>query len=108
VTRRLPRGPTLLIAVLAGSPAAADTIRCEVGTDVRTIQVVYADPGQPVPCEVIYGNHGAGTLETLWRADHEAGYCEAQAKSLVSRLEGFGFRCAAVADDNPVAPADPA
>jgi hypothetical protein len=93
--------------MLAGSPAAADTIRCEVGADVRTVQVVYSDPGQPVPCEVIYGKHTAGTLETLWRADHEAGYCEAQARSFVSRLEGFGFRCTAATDEKALSPAEP-
>lgn len=99
--------PTLL-ALLPGFAVAADPTRCEFGADVRTVQVVYANPGQPVPCEVLYGKHSAGTLETLWRADHEAGYCEARAREFVSRLEGFGFRCEAGSDKDSTAPSDPA
>lgn len=106
MTRRARAAALLLTTLVAAPPALAQAMRCERGTDVRTVQVVYADPGQPVPCEVLYGKQAAGTLETLWRADHEAGYCEARASDFVDRLEELGFRCSE-ADETPAESAAP-
>ena len=84
-----------LLTVLLGTPVAAlaNPVSCELGSLTRSVEVVYSDPGQPVPCEVIYDKSGEGSIETLWRANHEAGYCEDKAAALVGKLEGLGWRC---------------
>lgn len=87
------------LVLLAPVPAMAEPVTCELGALSRSIEVVYSDPGQPVPCEVIYDKSGEGSIETLWRANHEAGYCEEKAAALVSRLEGLGWRCGAASEE---------
>jgi hypothetical protein len=87
----------LIIAAFAGQ-AMANPVSCTNGDLSRKIEVVYTDPGQPVPCEVIYDKSEEGTIETLWRADNEAGYCEAQAAGLADKLSGMGWQCTSEAD----------
>ncbi|MGD8417807.1 MAG: hypothetical protein PVH91_12175 [Pseudomonadales bacterium] len=81
------------LAVLAPAAAVAAPVTCEYGELTRKVEVVYVNPGQAVPCEVIYDKSGEGSIETLWRASNEAGYCEAQAATLVDKLTGMGWRC---------------
>ena len=84
----------LCVAPLAcAAGAAADATQCRMGDLSRSIEVVYTNPGQPVPCEVLYGKATQGTLETLWRARNEAGYCEAKAARLTGKLENLGWQC---------------
>jgi hypothetical protein len=82
----------LLFAATAGA-VMANPVTCSYGDLSRKIEVVYSNPGQPVPCEVIYDKSAEGTMETLWRANNEAGYCEAQAAGLIEKLQGMGWRC---------------
>ncbi|TNF88514.1 MAG: hypothetical protein EP301_04760 [Gammaproteobacteria bacterium] len=84
----------LIFATIAGQ-AMANPVACTYGDLSRKIEVVYSNPGQPVPCEVIYDKSAEGTIETLWRASNEAGYCEAQAAELADKLSGMGWQCAA-------------
>jgi hypothetical protein len=42
---------------------------------------------------VIYEKSVEGTIETLWRANNEAGYCESQAEGLVAKLSDLGWSC---------------
>ncbi len=86
---------TTLILCLATGQALANPVSCSYGELARKIEVVYSDPGQPVPCEVIYDKSAEGSIETLWRANNEAGYCEAQAAGLVEKLRDMGWQCAA-------------
>ena len=47
-----------------------------------------------MPCEVLYDKRGeGGGLSTLWRAQNEAGYCEAKAAEFVAKLENLGYTC---------------
>jgi len=91
----------LLIALLGAAslagPVLANPTQCSYGQLTRSIEVVYAHPGQAVPCEVIYNKSMESSVETLWRADSEAGYCEARAQALIDKLAGFGWRCEKVA-----------
>ena len=84
------------LAALAGQ-ALANPVGCTYGELERTVEVVYSNPGQPVPCEVIYNKSAEGTIQTLWRANSEAGYCEAQAAGLVDKLEAMGWDCSRAA-----------
>ena len=74
--------------------ASANPVTCLSGDLTRKIEVVYANPGQAVPCEVIYDKSAEGSIETVWRANFEAGYCEARAMSLVEKLSSLGWTCA--------------
>jgi hypothetical protein len=86
----------IFVAPLAcAASAVADATQCRLGELRRSIEVVYANPGQAVPCEVLYGKAIQGTLETLWRASNEAGYCEAKAARLTGKLENLGWECGA-------------
>jgi hypothetical protein len=85
---------SLLIPVWAVcSSAFANPVTCTYGDLARKIEVVYSTPGQPVPCEVIYDKSAEGSIETLWQANNESGYCEAKATGLIERLSGMGWQC---------------
>ena len=94
----------VIVVSTASLPALANPLICTYGDLTRRIEVVYPDPGQPLPCEVIYDKSGEGIIETLWRANNEAGYCEAQAAGLAEKLSGMGWSCTAGA---PAEAADP-
>ena len=83
----------LFLVLLFAGTAAANPVSCTNGGLSRSVEVVYSDPGQAVPCEVIYNKSGEGSIETLWRANTEAGYCEARAAELIEKLEGLGWDC---------------
>ena len=89
---------TVLIITAFVGQALANPISCTYGDLSRKIEVVYSDPGQSVPCEVIYDKSAEGTIETLWRANNEAGYCEARAAGLADKLSGMGWQCTSDAD----------
>ncbi len=91
-----------LLGLAAVVPAAGvaqagdDHYRCTNGDLVRRVQIVH-ETGAAVPCEVHYfkDTEAPGQREVLWRADNEAGYCEARTGELVANLESWGWRCAA-------------
>jgi hypothetical protein len=82
----------LLLCTWTGTVSANPTA-CTQGEVSRTVEIVYAEPGQAVPCEVIYAKPAAGTIELLWQAMNKAGYCEEQADNLIEKLEGLGWQC---------------
>ena len=83
---------SISMIVLFASHAFADEV-CTQGNLTRTVSVVYAEPGQAVPCEVLYDKPQEGAAQTLWRARNEAGYCEARAKEFVDKLKNMGWSC---------------
>jgi hypothetical protein len=83
----------LILFCSASAPALANPLTCTLGDLARRIEVVYSDPGQPVPCEVIYDKSGEGSFETLWRAYNQAGYCEDRAAELAEKLTRLGWSC---------------
>lgn len=105
--------PTTLIALLGlvlVNPALATGYTCTNGASQRLITVVYTTPGQVVPCEVVYEKDGQSN--SLWRADAEAGYCEAKAREFADKQAGWGWTCsetstmASEEDDTPAPGAD--
>jgi hypothetical protein len=89
----MKRTPILVLALALPVAATANPVVCRYGELTRSIEVVYLEPGQAVPCEVIYDKSGEGSIETLWRATSEANYCETKAAGLVDRLTGLGWSC---------------
>ena len=86
-------GVALLFCLTAAPMASANPVTCEYDGLARKVEVVYVEPGQAVPCEVIYDKSAEGSIESLWQANHEALYCEAQAAGLVDKLRRMGWRC---------------
>jgi hypothetical protein len=85
---------TAVITASIGTQAWANSTQCTNGGLTRSIEVVYSDPGQSVPCEVIYNKSAEGAGQhSLWRAGSEAGYCEAQAAAFADKLRDLGWNC---------------
>lgn len=93
-----------ITALCATAPVAANPLRCTQGGAERSIEVVYGTAGATVPCEVVYRKPASGVTDVLWRADHQAGYCEARAEDLAATLRAAGWDCRAQAP--PVAMED--
>jgi len=74
------------------TPIHAATI-CREGDLIRIVTVVYSDPGSAVPCEVTYEKPAEGFSMTLWRANDEVGFCEAQAKEFLNKMSALGWHC---------------
>lgn len=86
---------TIAGACAFAAAAVADPILCTHGGLERTVEVVYSDPGQAVPCEVLYEKPMEDGQHTLWRAQNEEGYCESKAEAFVDKLAGMGWSCGA-------------
>jgi len=84
---------TTLLAMTISGTALANPVSCENGELRRRVEVVYSEPGQAVPCEVIYDKSDEGSIEALWRASNRAGYCEVKAEGLIEKLRGMGWSC---------------
>ena len=95
---------TALLTSLGSAQALAAPVVCTQHDMTRSIEVVYSDPGQAVPCEVLYDKPTDGTQSTPWRATNESGYCEAKAAQLVVKLEELGWTCANTSAPAQVAP----
>lgn len=91
----------LAVFLLSFSLPAWSVTECSQGELTRTVAVVYTDPGQPVPCEVLYEKPTEQQTMTLWRAQNEAGYCEARAADFVEKLVDLGWQCVEMAAGDP-------
>ncbi len=85
----------LLIGMFAASSLVGDVTNCTNGDLKRGVEVIYSDPGQSTPCEVLYTKPTEGSSSTPWRAQSEGGYCEAKAAALIERLVAWGWQCGA-------------
>jgi len=88
----------LVIAAFAASISTAvaaqsdQTFPCTNGGFTRRVEIAYAGAGD-LPCEVRYFKEGDATPYVLWCATTKSGYCEAQARDFVAKLEGIGWVC---------------
>ena len=82
----------LAAAVLVASQTWATTV-CELDGLTRNVSVIYSNPGQSVPCEVLYEKANEAQTMTLWRAQNEAGYCEARAAVFIKKLVDLNWAC---------------
>ena len=95
---------SVIVFISAFLASSAYAVQCKQGDLTRSVDVVYTNPGQSVPCEVVYEKPDeGGGLQTLWRAENELGYCEARLSEFVERLESLGFNCAPASEpaNNP-------
>jgi hypothetical protein len=87
----------LVLAACLPAIAGAQSNRsypCTNGNLTRRVEVAYTGAGE-VPCEVRYhkDTEAPGMPEVLWSATNDAGYCEAQARDFVARLQALGWTC---------------
>ena len=95
------------LIVLGGQFAWGKTVSCTMMSLERTVELRYQNPGEAVPCEIGYSKQSEGfDDQVLWRAEHEAGYCEARFDEFVDRLRGFGWSCEEVDSDASSAASD--
>ena len=92
----------LALLLSAGAWSAAE---CSYGELTRTIDIVYSNPGQPLPCEVLYDKPTEGGVQTLYRAMHEAGYCEDRTAEFIDKLRGLGWQCSTAQESTAEEPA---
>ena len=86
------------LVLLGGELAMAKSVTCTMASLERTVELRYETPGEAVPCEVRYAKPTEGVDEqVLWRAEREAGYCEARFDEFLDRLRRFGWSCGAAA-----------
>ncbi|XOV84840.1 MAG: hypothetical protein ACFHXK_06890 [bacterium] len=83
----------LSFVFLTSNAALAET-QCTNDGLLRSVSVIYPVQGQPLPCEVRYDKPAENQSMTLWRAENQAGFCEAQAQRFVARLQDLGWSCA--------------
>ena len=89
---------TVSFGMLATATAFAqggDRWECTMGGLLRRVEIFY-EPGGLVPCEVHYIKETEAPdseRQVLWRAENEAGYCEARMREFVQRLQSLGWQC---------------
>lgn len=90
VKMRIP-GLALVAVCACTAVSAQERYVCKLGKSERTIEVVYTNPPDRVPCEVHYtrGNEA----RALWRSQHQDGYCEARAREFAGKHAGWGWSC---------------
>jgi len=95
----------LVLGAVWGNAALAQSLVCTNGSLERLVELRYDNPGEPVPCSILYAKPTEGVAEQeLWRAENEEGYCEAKFEGFVEKLSGWGWSCAA--GDGPEESAD--
>ena len=84
------------VLVVLGSDAMAQSLVCTNDSLERLVELKYDNPGEAVPCSIVYSKPTEGVPEqVLWRAQNEEGYCEARFEEFVDKLSGWGWSCAA-------------
>ena len=69
---------------------ADESFVCTNGESQRIVEIVYMSD-QQVPCEVRYTK--GDTVQTLWVAENQIGYCEEKAAAFIEKQEGWGWTC---------------
>ena len=83
------------VLVVLGGDAAAQSLVCTNDSLERLVDLRYDNPGEAVPCSIVYTKPTEGVPEqVLWRAENEEGYCEARFEEFVDKLSGWGWSCA--------------
>lgn len=94
-------------AIVSVNAMANDNIiySCTLDGVKRIIEVVYATPDQPLPCEVRYTKEGQ--TQVLWTYTNDVDKCETQAASFAGKQSTWGWQCRNDADASPEAGIEP-
>lgn len=68
---------------------------CSLNGLVRRVELNYLTPPAVLPCEVNYYKdvETPGTVQTLWSALSNEGYCEAKTEAFIEKLSSWGWNC---------------
>lgn len=87
--------PFAVAALVLGSDAMAQSLVCTNDSLERLVELRYDNPGEAVPCSIVYTKPTEGVPEqVLWRAENEEGFCEARFEEFADKLSGWGWSCA--------------
>lgn len=87
--------PFAVAALVLGSDAMARSLVCTNDSLERLVELKYDNPGEAVPCSIVYTKPTEGGPEqVLWRAENEEGFCEARFEEFADKLAGWGWSCA--------------
>jgi hypothetical protein len=64
----------------------------EQGNEARHIEIELDDPASSLPCSVV-DRPDYNTKNTLWRAEHELGFCQRKAEETLAFLKRRGWAC---------------
>jgi len=95
---------TLLGTLCLAATAAAEPYQCRKDEAVATIDVIHERPKGELPCRVVF-SPPSGEPQTLWRVQHERGFCAKKAAKKRDLLEAQGWRCN-MEEDTVAAPID--
>lgn len=87
----------IFLSVFALQAYAGGKYVCKSGNVERTIEVVYNSPDSKVPCDVKYTK--SDSVEILWSAQNQEGYCESKAKKFAIKLTNWGWSCSGLLDN---------
>lgn len=80
-------------ALFVSTPLLAnESYICKQGDQERKIEIVYANAGSTVPCEVAYIKED-GSRQNLWQAQSKEGYCEEKTAAFIEKQRGWGWDC---------------
>lgn len=79
---------------LSASANANSSYVCSNAGQTREIHIVYDEPGNEVPCSVLYKK--ADGEKVLWSAQNQLGYCESKAADFAEKQESWGWNCVEV------------
>ena len=92
---------TLSALILFATTTGHAQTQCTNGDLLRSVNVIYPQEGQVLPCEVRYEKPAQNQSMTLWRAANQIGFCEAQAEKFIAKLQDLGWSCTADTISNP-------
>ena len=100
----------ILVHASPGYSQSPGDFQCSKGSDVRRIEILFADPSGRLPCRVIYRpeteTKSVGTV--AWRNIAELETCQAQALQVVDRLRAEDWNCTAILASVESEPPEPA
>ena len=91
---------TIVVLILLNASTGHAQTKCTSDGLLRSVNVVYPEHGQLLPCEVRYEKPAENQSMTLWRAENQMGFCEAQAEKFIAKLQDLGWSCN-VENNNP-------
>ncbi|OIO70156.1 MAG: hypothetical protein COS35_00385 [Zetaproteobacteria bacterium CG02_land_8_20_14_3_00_50_9] len=81
-----------ITTLFAASPLLAnEAYSCKYGNQERLINLVYANEGSTLPCEVTYDKGDGAT--TMWQAQNLEGYCESKMAEFIEKQRSWGWTC---------------
>lgn len=81
-----------LLTMMSG--VSADSWTCQQGDLTRHVLTFYPEAPARLPCQIFYSKPKENVLpRALWKATHDATFCERRAAEFADQLQSWGWRC---------------